>query len=271
MSKTCATCFSPGTRRCGLCKTLHYCSRPCQLADWAVHAAECTYLSKHLHSNPMTPTLLLAIRILRSEASMAAVEHLVSNLDAHEQSKLDDYRDMGMLVLSFMTRMKLKAALPTLDRVVTLFGQFNCNAFTVCTPEQVPVGIGVFPDAALLNHSCAPNCILAFDKRQLAIRTIRDVSIDEELTVRPHAAVATASDIAHARTAYESALANQTHLYKRFNMEAFQGLCYLKYARLLVTHFGSGTNSSEEAVAALRTACRLYVHAHLLHLLDLTR
>ncbi|RQM21982.1 hypothetical protein B5M09_009205 [Aphanomyces astaci] len=183
MASTCAYCFAPGARRCGLCKILHYCSRPCQLADWKVHAVECTYLAKHLQANPMTPTLLLVIRLLRSEASMAAVQHLVSHLDNHTANKLDDYRAMGMLVLSIMTRMQLKTPVPSLESVMTVFGQLNCNAFTVCTPEQVPVGIGMFPDAALLNHSCAPNCILVFHKRQLSIRAIRDVAVGDELTV----------------------------------------------------------------------------------------
>ncbi|RHZ10905.1 hypothetical protein DYB37_011285 [Aphanomyces astaci] len=314
MASTCAYCFAPGARRCGLCKILHYCSRPCQLADWKVHAIECTYLAKHLQANPMTPTLLLVIRLLRSEASMAAVQHLVSHLDSHTANKLDDYRAMGMLVLSIMTRMQLKTPVPSLESVMTVFGQLNCNAFTVCTPEQVPVGIGMFPDAALLNHSCAPNCILVFHKRQLSIRAIRDVAVGDELTVcrmsplsdhtfadetecsgdavlsqllrlhaqadsleqsrntrgavdcrlqavalARHAAVATPSDVRHAITAYRHVLANQSRLYSTFHMQAFQGLCQLKYARLLHQY-----PDDDDAVASLREACRMYDPLHLM-------
>ncbi|RLO04684.1 hypothetical protein DYB28_010452, partial [Aphanomyces astaci] len=304
--------------------------RPCQLADWKVHAVECTYLAKHLQANPMTPTLLLVIRLLRSEASMAAVQHLVSHLDNHTANKLDDYRAMGMLVLSIMTRMQLKTPVPSLESVMTVFGQLNCNAFTVCTPEQVPVGIGMFPDAALLNHSCAPNCILVFHKRQLSIRAIRDVAVGDELTPlsdhtfadetecsgdavlsqlrrlhaqadsleqshdtrgavdcrlqavalarklygprhaaltlalettanlitsAEHAAVATPSDVRHAITAYRHVLANQSRLYSTFHMQAFQGLCQLKYARLLLLHQHP---DDDDAIASLREACRMY-------------
>ncbi|CAK4725558.1 unnamed protein product [Aphanomyces euteiches] len=86
--------------------------------------------------------------------------------------------------MSVLTAIK-SSNLPSIEAIMALFAQFNCNAFTLCTLEQVPVGIGMFPDAALLNHSCAPNCILTFHKRQLQIRTIRDVSRGEELTAEP--------------------------------------------------------------------------------------
>ncbi|CAK5046556.1 unnamed protein product [Aphanomyces euteiches] len=181
MAITCAYCFAPGARRCGLCKVFHYCSRQCQLADWAVHSAECKYLAKHLHENPITPTLLMAVRFLRNPSAMNAVSHLVSNVQSHLPSQREDYRTMSMLVMSVLTAMK-SSNLPSIEAIMALFAQFNCNAFTLCTLQQVPVGIGMFPDAALLNHSCAPNCILTFHKRQLQIRTIRDVSPGEELT-----------------------------------------------------------------------------------------
>ncbi|KAH9149209.1 hypothetical protein LEN26_004335, partial [Aphanomyces euteiches] len=184
MAITCAYCFAPGARRCGLCKVFHYCSRQCQLADWAVHSAECKYLAKHLHENPITPTLLMAVRFLRNPSAMNAVSHLVSNLQSHLLSQQEDYRTMSMLVMSVLTAIK-SSNLPSIEAIMALFAQFNCNAFTLCTLEQVPVGIGMFPDAALLNHSCAPNCILTFHKRQLQIRTIRDVSRGEELTAEP--------------------------------------------------------------------------------------
>ncbi|KAF0719269.1 Aste57867_1155 [Aphanomyces stellatus] len=185
MSTTCAYCFAPGARRCGLCKVMHYCSRPCQLADWAVHGVECKYLAAHLHANPMTPTLLLATRILRLPSLMGAVAHLVPNWDAHLASQREQYLSMGALVLSVLARMKPKTMpiLPTLETAATLFAQLNCNAFTVCTLEHVPVGIGMYPEAALLNHSCAPNCIITFHKRQLQIRAIRPIPSGEELTV----------------------------------------------------------------------------------------
>ncbi|CAK4130673.1 unnamed protein product [Aphanomyces euteiches] len=182
MAITCAYCFAPGARRCGLCKVFHYCSRQCQLADWAVHSAECKYLAKHLHENPITPTLLMAVRFLRNPSAMNAVSHLVSNVQSHLPSQREDYRTMSMLVMSVLTAMK-SSNLPSIEAIMALFAQFNCNAFTLCTLQQVPVGIGMFPDAALLNHSCAPNCILTFHKRQLQIRTIRDVSPGEELTI----------------------------------------------------------------------------------------
>lgn len=39
----------------------------------------------------------------------------------------------------------------------------------------------MFPRAALLNHSCAPNCVLAFDGSAVRVRTLRAVKATEEL------------------------------------------------------------------------------------------
>ncbi|RQM29843.1 hypothetical protein B5M09_012257, partial [Aphanomyces astaci] len=74
-----------------------------------------------------------------------------------------------------------------------------------------------------------------------------------------HAAVATPSDVRHAITAYRHVLANQSRLYSTFHMQAFQGLCQLKYARLLHQH-----PDDDDAVASLREACRMYDPLHLM-------
>ena len=58
---------------------------------------------------------------------------------------------------------------------------FNCHA--LCDDESRPYGVGVYPPAATMNHSCAPNCAQSFRGKTLTVRCLRDVLPEEELTI----------------------------------------------------------------------------------------
>ncbi|OQS00540.1 hypothetical protein ACHHYP_03383 [Achlya hypogyna] len=64
-----------------------------------------------------------------------------------------------------------------------LFATLNCNAFTVTSQEHVPVGVGFYPDAALFNHACTPNCVATFRGRTLELRALRGIAPGDELTI----------------------------------------------------------------------------------------
>jgi len=42
MPGVCATCTKPANRRCGRCKSMHYCSAACQSDHWKTHKPDCT-------------------------------------------------------------------------------------------------------------------------------------------------------------------------------------------------------------------------------------
>jgi hypothetical protein len=64
--------------------------------------------------------------------------------------------------------------------------QFRSNNFGITDELVNCIGIGVYPSAALLNHSCAPNCILRYKLSEVGpvvqIVAIRDILPGEELT-----------------------------------------------------------------------------------------
>jgi len=72
---------------------------------------------------------------------------------------------------------------PSAADAVEMFCRIRCNVFSLCDAELRATGIGVFPLASLLNHSCEPNCIATFRGKTQHIRTIRHVRADEELTL----------------------------------------------------------------------------------------
>jgi len=88
---------------------------------------------------------------------------------AHEQKAVQDQN-------------LVQAYLATSD-VLEWLGKFCCNAFTICDAEFRPVGLGVFPEAAMINHSCRPNCHVLFDGLRLQLRSIKKLRKEEEVTI----------------------------------------------------------------------------------------
>lgn len=64
-----------------------------------------------------------------------------------------------------------------------IFSRINYNAFTIQDNEMMAIGVGVYIQAAMINHSCNPNCVQTFVGDKLYIRTIRDVQRGEEITI----------------------------------------------------------------------------------------
>ncbi|EQC38788.1 hypothetical protein SDRG_03747 [Saprolegnia diclina VS20] len=183
LGATCAHCFAPAALRCARCKLLKYCSRNCQRADWSSHGPECKYLAPYMASaagpSP-TPTVLLAARLHYSAIDPS---DYATNLDAHAPDAIQRYRDMSALVLQILGATNVADTLPSMHRLLLTFAMLNCNAFTVCSPEQVPLGIGFYPLAAAYNHACVPNCVATFCGRDLYLRALRPISRGDELTI----------------------------------------------------------------------------------------
>ncbi|CAM9964393.1 unnamed protein product, partial [Phaeothamnion confervicola] len=94
------------------------------------------------------------------------------------------------------------AAAAAVAEATTLLGRFACNNFGVLDGLMVSVAAGIYPAAALLNHSCAPNCVLSWEPRTavLVVRTAAPVTPGEELC---HAFVDAAAPTAARRMALQ--------------------------------------------------------------------
>lgn len=196
----CLRCFGTQTDssallRCSSCKLATYCSKGCQSKDWRLHKAECGHLkslvSHNLDFATMNEVLLLIRSFNTSKSRSPECQLLVSgNLVSCGHQHCDNvfcpiissHTAVDHVVISVIERL-LKIAK---DVIARKMDQFRCNNFGITDEIMNCIGSGEYPAAALLNHSCTPNCILRFkcssqDGPVLEIIACRDIIPGEEL------------------------------------------------------------------------------------------
>lgn len=55
------------------------------------------------------------------------------------------------------------------------------NSFSILDGEMIAFGVGIYPNASLLNHSCRPNCVVIFENSKLMVRCIEQINNDQEV------------------------------------------------------------------------------------------
>ena len=80
----------------------------------------------------------------------------------------------------------LKDVLPpaaSASEVHSLLARLQANMFSLTDEEGSAIlGCGCYPQAAVLNHSCAPNCVLNYGPHgMLHVRATRNIDVGEEL------------------------------------------------------------------------------------------
>jgi hypothetical protein len=226
VDSVCHKCFSESAETlyvCSGCMFARFCSVQCMNHAKVEHAFECAALGRlqaelkdqeddtPLHGTPVRLVLrMLALKKieeyeqqlrekLRASTRSGKVNNkappkskyvdcleLVSNLsqvDAEEMKILEQFVKDLKPILG-------EEVWPADDKeVLEHFMRVQCNAHTVSRPsEKAVIGIGVFPAACYLNHSCVPNCVYSCvpstGDRKLPVvefRAIRDVQQGEEL------------------------------------------------------------------------------------------
>ena len=197
----------------GCRKQTFYCSKECQSLDSDRHALECETV-KHLSGIAGAHSvdyglLRLIVRFLANRITARAKEdtQYLPHVDAytctldlvgHQSSMgdkwLDSLRNAGTrwletnkgIAQDLMTDSEGKLE-TSVEEIIQLACQINANSFVLYEPlatSQHEIGVSLLPMSALLNHSCAPNCVSLTDARGKSIvRTVEDVKKGQELCI----------------------------------------------------------------------------------------
>ncbi len=140
-----------------------------------------------LNDNAASELLLLgrvvwALDSGKHDAFRVGIDSLLSSLGGIPAISIHD--DIKSLVTFAMQHLKLpETADPDLcSQLVTAFRLNNFGILDSADASNDVIASGIFPTAALLNHSCSPNCFKRFTAEgTLEIVAARDVPIGEEL------------------------------------------------------------------------------------------
>ena len=56
-----------------------------------------------------------------------------------------------------------------------IYGRILINSFNIMNAENLPIGIGLYLEGSVFDHSCDPNATVVFDGKRIIVRTIRSV------------------------------------------------------------------------------------------------
>jgi hypothetical protein len=222
-STICSSCFKSSTNLliCSKCQFSRYCSQTCQRNDWSSgHKSECRH-AKDLRaegcSDLALDEILLLLRTyslcsgdkgLRDDNGIVCTSEISTSISTGpvrcgRAHVLDlcvggEFDDVSIATLAEAVRRcsiskskkypcDPKTLLAPLSR---LYASFRANNFCILNHLLIPKGAGVYPHAALLNHSCTPNGLLSFRFRDdgqgqpplLQCIALSDLKAGEELT-----------------------------------------------------------------------------------------
>ncbi|CAD7705179.1 unnamed protein product [Ostreobium quekettii] len=199
--RRCGFCFRAGAglRRCGRSKFARYDSLDHQRRDWEDgYREECAALRRVAPRVPPA-TVRLAARVFWKRMRQAREGEVEDKWDASEAidgltshwEKIDNKRKVMYAQMAVTTREFMRAAmqgtdesaLPEVKEIALMLARFACNNHTICDDEQSPVGVGIYPLMALVNHSNTPNCVQAYKGKQLEFRAVRRIEPGEEVTI----------------------------------------------------------------------------------------
>jgi SET and MYND domain-containing protein len=156
---------------CSSCKRVRYCSKSCQKINWSQHKAECKHLTScnQFHSrliDDITIVLRVIWKLSKSfssdgcgvckleNSSVTCCETHVHNLSCTPSAFDND----TLLIISTVCKFTKQS----IQNVSRLLFQCRSNNFGITDDLLTCVGVGMYPHAALLNHSCDPNCVLRY-------------------------------------------------------------------------------------------------------------
>ena len=228
VERVCSLCFRTNNSRmiqCGECRMKYYCGEECHRRDWNTHGThgECALLREfagamQLEGEDVVPRAILRAACARRAEAGAAKEAEdatrqgespappaaspycgscrrssfadVMGLISHsKKQQAEAYLQVQRMAEALSTRVLSGDSAITTDVVTQLAFAAQSNAHAISDAHsQVPAGLGFFPAASMVNHSCIPNAHhyfaepVAGQPPRLVFRAIRPIAAGEEVT-----------------------------------------------------------------------------------------
>ncbi|KAJ7041558.1 hypothetical protein C8F04DRAFT_1031308 [Mycena alexandri] len=183
LGQHCSQCFGVGAKRCTKCQIVFYCDSACQTLDWPLHKHECAALER-IAASGETALPSDAIRCLgrilwgRRRAGVASVwTREIDGLQSHtttatsqSQSQLHTHLALALVrYLGLSSPAEIAAfGIESGRELAALVSKFTTNTFTLTDPALAPLGAGVAPSIALINHACEPNAVVVVPRASSA-------------------------------------------------------------------------------------------------------
>uniref|UniRef100_A0A8C3H2B2 [histone H3]-lysine(4) N-trimethyltransferase n=1 Tax=Corvus moneduloides TaxID=1196302 RepID=A0A8C3H2B2_CORMO len=198
----CDACFArkEGLSKCGRCKQAFYCNVECQVCmdeSPAKLQVQCLhFLSNHAKVRGYPGWARREGRLANAQAGvclhvrlwaeLASLRHCEANSKGPCQTDLDkldnEKRELIQNDIAALHHFYSKhLEYPDNAALVVLFAQVNCNGFTIEDEELSHLGSAIFPDVALMNHSCCPNVIVTYKGTLAEVRAVREIEPGEEI------------------------------------------------------------------------------------------
>eukprot|EP00698_Gefionella_okellyi_P002793 TRINITY_DN12648_c0_g1_i1.p1 TRINITY_DN12648_c0_g1~~TRINITY_DN12648_c0_g1_i1.p1 ORF type:complete len:556 (+),score=114.22 TRINITY_DN12648_c0_g1_i1:201-1868(+) len=174
----CGWCFALlgcNTITCLNCISARYCCNACRVADIAAHSPECSYGLLDVVSDAAH----LAIRCVQTNQTMA-------DLELHLKDRNDEILAEAVLVAVYAAACGM-IAVEQRVQLMELILKCTTNAFTISSfkndgTERVQTALGLFPQAAMMNHSCVPSVTVSFVGRMLSVMSGNGLQQSQALT-----------------------------------------------------------------------------------------
>jgi hypothetical protein len=112
-----------------------------------------------------------------------AARTLQTHLDELSLERRAELTHQAAMLCGLLAEAQPERPAPPAPLASGLLSLLSANAHTICDGELSPLGVGLFPSAALTNHDCEPSAVQSFEGSTLVLRATRPIAVGAPVTI----------------------------------------------------------------------------------------